>query len=188
MKKMFFIGMVILFCSCNDGGESANLKETSSEKVDTIYGVPDTASAYTISTVPDTSYAGLREMVKNFDPTLFELSESISIASSDVEIATAHIRWAWGNYGPCTRFPLCATYIGNFEIVFSDGNISFRNIVQRLTTSAHDCIANAKNALGRNDRGLAVAWVMASQIHNSPVYDWLKNHGDAVITALRSCC
>lgn len=52
--------------------------------------------------------------------------------------------------------------------------MGFDRFVQRLTTSAHDYINNAKKALrgpngdGNNpDHRLAVTWVMASQIHIS---------------------
>jgi hypothetical protein len=138
----------------------------------------------------------LENAEKTLNSALFKLQATdfpaeLALDSGDVETAYANIIWAWNDHGPCTRFILCATYIGNFEITFSNGSIGFNQVVQRLTTSAHDCIQKAKDALlGPNGDGnnpnfaLAVTWVMASQIHNKPVYEWLRTHGDAVIAAL----
>lgn len=117
-----------------------------------------------------------------------EFAASNAIDASDTDVALGHINWAWGDHGPCTKFLLCATYIDHAGISFSDGNLGAFVKIQRLTTSAHDCIQNAKNALRDSNKALAVEWVMASQIHNRPVYDWLKGHGDAVVSALNACC
>jgi len=35
---------------------------------------------------------------------------------------------------------------------------------------------------------LALQWVMASRIENRRVRDWLGNHPDTVLEALRHCC
>lgn len=111
-------------------------------------------------------------------------AESNSVTSSDVDTALLHIRWAWNDHGPCTRFWLCATYIDDFGISFSDGNFGIRVGIYRLHKSAHECIVKAKEERTNGNKAQAVQWVMASQIHNRPVYEWLRNHGDAVITAL----
>ena len=107
---------------------------------------------------------------------------------ADVQKALVNEKWAWNDHGPCTWVVLCATYFDNFgvNIDFSDGSVVPFAHVQRLTTSAHDCIQNAKNALTQSppDRGLAVEWVMASQIHNKPLMDWMRTHPDAVVAAL----
>lgn len=106
------------------------------------------------------------------------------VPGDDVDTAWVNISWAWNDDGPCTNFLLCWTYIDSVGIKFSDGTIGpFANIY-RDGKSAHSCIASALDALKSGDRGLAVEWVMASQIHNRPVFDWLKNHPDAVIDAL----
>lgn len=106
----------------------------------------------------------------------------------DVHNALVNEQWAWNDHGPCTRFLLCATYFDSFgvNITFSDGSIVPFAHVQRLTTSAHDCVQNAKNALAQSppNRGLAVEWVMASQIHNKPLMEWMRTHPDAVVAAL----
>jgi len=160
---------------------------------DTIFGTGDRVSSLTVPSADTVHKSPTPAQLKEVQELLSKLAtiQAVTIIDDDVQVAYSHILWAWGDNGPCTRFILCATYIGNFEIKFSDGDLGFSRIVQRLTTSAHDCIANAKKALlgphgdGNNpDRGLAVAWVMASQIHNRPVYEWQRTHGDAVIKAL----
>lgn len=106
------------------------------------------------------------------------------------EVATAlvHIRWAWDDRGPCTRFILCATYFDHVEIrFFENGKFVFKPAptIRRWDKSAHDCIEEAKKAAARFENPLAVEWVMASQIHNPDVKEWLRTHGSAVIEALR---
>jgi hypothetical protein len=110
-------------------------------------------------------------------------SEALAASPDEVE-ASNHIVWAWNNHGPCTQAVLCATYVDHFGITFKDGSFGAFIKVQRLTTSAHDCIVQAKKAKAEGNRGLAVEWVMASQIHNRGAYVWLRDHADAVITAL----
>jgi hypothetical protein len=93
--------------------------------------------------------------------------------------------------GPAPDF--CCAYFDSFgvNITFSDGSIAPFAHVYRLFKSAHDCIVEAKRALAGSppstppDRGLAVQWVMATQIHNRPELDWLRTHPDAVIAALQ---
>jgi hypothetical protein len=118
-------------------------------------------------------------------------AQANSILANDVDTAWLHIRWAWGNNGPCSNFLLCWTYIDSAGIEFSNGHFGPFVKIYRDGKSAHACIQAALDALYPNDpqhvssdRGLAVEWVMASQIHNRPVFDWLRTHGDAVITAL----
>jgi hypothetical protein len=112
----------------------------------------------------------------------------------DIDRAFNDEKWAWNDHGPCTKVILCATYFDHFgvNIKFSDGSVVPFAHVQRLTTSAHDCIQNAKKALVKiagpgeapAGRALAVEWVMASQIHNKPELEWLRDHPDAVVAAL----
>jgi len=108
----------------------------------------------------------------------------LSVHASDDDEALKHVVWAWNDSGPCKRTALCATYINHVGISFKDGDLGIAVKIQRLTTSAHDCIANAKEAKRKGNRALAVEWVMASQIHNEPVKRWLRDHGDAVLAAL----
>ena len=70
---------------------------------------------------------------------------------------------------------------------FSNGSFSSHVTIYRDGKSAHSCIQSALDALNESPPkpGVAVEWVMASQIHNRPVFDWLKNHPDAVVAALR---
>lgn len=178
--------VVILVISCND---NHNFKQIAARAI-----TYDSSNIYINRTKVDTIRSTISKnplKLENKYDSIADIFPNMSIAEDDVQVAYQGIIWAWNNHGPCTRFVLCATYIGNFEITFGDGKIGFSKLVQRLTTSAHNCIQNAKNALlGDNhnginpDRGLAVAWVMASQIHNKPYYEWLKEHGDAVIKAL----
>lgn len=114
-------------------------------------------------------------------------------SAADINRAYNDVKWAWDDHGPCTKVVLCATYFDHFgvNITFSDGSVVPFAHVQRLTTSAHDCIQNAKDALFKAtpqknpaNRGLAVEWVMASQIHNRSEMEWLRTHPDAVIAAV----
>ena len=68
---------------------------------------------------------------------------------------------------------------------FGDGSIAPFSRVQRLTATSHDCIKKAKALLEQGDKGLAVQWVMAARLENGRVRDWLGNHPDAVLEALR---
>jgi hypothetical protein len=109
-------------------------------------------------------------------------------AQSQAEINEAfhRVTWAWNSRGPCADPSLCATPFETFgvSIRFNDGAVAPFAKVQRATASAHDCIRYAKDALARGDRGMAVQWVMASQLHNEAVRNWLRDNPDAVIAAL----
>ena len=130
-------------------------------------------------------------LVRLPDEQLNAIPDGPVFEETDIDRAFEDIIWAWKDHGPCSRFILCSTYFDSFgvNITFSDGSVVPFAHVQRLTTSAHDCIQNAKSAYRPNppqqpDRGLAVEWVMASQIHNRPELDWLRAHPDAVLAAL----
>jgi hypothetical protein len=111
---------------------------------------------------------------------------ALAVPGSDVDHAWTAVNWAWHDDGPCTRFVLCWTYINGAGIAFSDGRVGPFVQIYRDGKSAHSCIQSALDALYGNpsNPGLAVEWVMASQIHNPPEKDWLQNHPDAVIAAL----
>lgn len=112
------------------------------------------------------------------------------VTERDIKTATSELVSAWHNYQPCNRAKLCAAYFESYgvAITFSDGTIAPFSHTQRLRASAHDCIVNARLALERGDRGLAVQWVMASYLHDALYRNWLADHPDAVIAALHSCC
>lgn len=210
MKKfnLIFFPAVCLLLSCNENSKTGSLNQkntkdsinqdiikTSSVKkihIDTIYSTPkDSVLASTSKPTKET--ADTAKLLKISISKVAAISDAplMSVLDNDVQFAYVNELWAWNDHSNCKRIALCFTYIGNFEITFSNGKVGFNKIVQRVTTSAHDCIQNAKNALlgqdndGKNpDRALAVAWIMASQIHNKAVYEWYRTHGDATLKAL----
>lgn len=92
--------------------------------------------------------------------------------------------------GGYRRPSACNTYFESLgvAIAFGDGGISPFVHAQRLTATSRDCIKAARVYLDEGDRSLAVQWAMAARIENTRVRDWLGNHPDAVLEALRHCC
>jgi len=130
-----------------------------------------------------------------FKPIEITRELAVALNTDEDQLAWEGIWWAWNDDGPCTKEWLCKTYIGNFSIFYNGHWNPFSQLVQRWTTSAHDCMTNAldalkikhsgeKNESQEIDHGLAIAWAMASQIHNEPYKEWQRTHGDAVIRAL----
>ncbi len=115
---------------------------------------------------------------------------SAPIAPEDVKQAVAQIRASWRNYEKCDRMRLCNDYFESFGVglTFNDGTLVPFSHLQRLTASQHDCIVKAHDALDHGDKALAVQWVMASQMQEPLDRNWLGDHPDAVIEALRQCC
>jgi hypothetical protein len=113
-----------------------------------------------------------------------------AVQARDVKTAASEILSAWHNYGQCDNTKICSAYFESYGVAltFNDGTIVPFSHTQRLTASAHDCIVNARAALARGDRGLAVQWVMASYLHDALFRNWLADHPDAVISALHGCC
>jgi hypothetical protein len=113
-----------------------------------------------------------------------------AIPDADLKQALSEVRAAWRDYEKCARSKMCSAYFESFGvgITFNDGTIVSFAHVQRLTASRHDCIVNAHDALDRGDLGMAVQWVMASQMQEPLDRNWLGDHPDAVIAALRRCC
>jgi hypothetical protein len=114
-------------------------------------------------------------------------STPIVIPADDLKQAESEIRASWHDYEKCAHSKVCSAYFESFGvgITFGDGEIvPFRHL-QRLTTSRHDCIQNARDAAARGDRGLAVQWVMASQSLEPLDRNWIGDHPDAVLEALR---
>jgi hypothetical protein len=112
---------------------------------------------------------------------------AVSIPADDLKKAASEIRGSWHDYDKCTRSKVCMSYFESFGvgITFGDGEIVPFAHVQRLTASRHDCIVNARDALDHGNRGMAVQWVMASQMLEPLDRNWLGDHPDAVLEALR---
>ena len=114
-------------------------------------------------------------------------STAVAIPDEDFKKAASEIRRAWHDYDKCTHSKVCSSYFESFGvgITFGDGEIVPFAHVQRLTASRHDCIVNARDALDRGDRSMAVQWVMASRMLEPLDRNWLGDHPDAVLEALR---
>jgi hypothetical protein len=112
---------------------------------------------------------------------------AVSIPADDLKKAGSEIRGSWHDYDKCTRSKVCMSYFESFGVglTFGDGEIVPFAHVQRLTASRHDCIVNARDALDHGNRGMAVQWVMASQMLEPLDRNWLGDHPDAVLVALR---
>lgn len=104
--------------------------------------------------------------------------------NDDVNHALLHVQWAANDRGSCKRALKCLTHFNSVGVTFKDGSFGPFAKVWRGMRSGRSCIENALAALKRGQRGLAVEWVMASQVHNDPVRRWLHEHPDAVIGAL----
>jgi hypothetical protein len=111
-------------------------------------------------------------------------------AAAEVAVATGYIKEAWNDFTHCRRPSACNTYFESFGVAisFSDGSIAPFSHIQRLTATSRDCIKTAKAYLDQGNKSLALQWAMASRVENSHVRDWLGNHPDAVLEALRHCC
>jgi hypothetical protein len=112
---------------------------------------------------------------------------TVSIPDEDLKKAASQIRRSLHDYDKCTHSKACSSYFESFGvgITFGDGEIVPFAHVQRLTASKHDCIVNARDALDRGDRSMAVQWVMASEMLEPLDRNWLGDHPDAVLEALR---
>jgi hypothetical protein len=109
------------------------------------------------------------------------------VPKADIKKAISHIRHAWGSGAPCPNVERCAAYFEAFgaALTFNDGTIAPLAHEQRLNRSAHDCIQEARAALHRGDRALAVQWVMAAHMDVPLTRNWLADHPDAVLEGLR---
>jgi hypothetical protein len=112
---------------------------------------------------------------------------STPIPDDDLRKALSEIRSSWHDYEKCSRSKVCSDYFESFGvgITFNDGTLVPFAHVQRLNASRHDCIVNARDALDRGDRSMAVQWVMASRLLEPLDRNWLGDHPDAVLEALR---
>ena len=114
-------------------------------------------------------------------------SAPAQVPKADVKKAISHIRHAWGSRAPCAGTERCAVYFESFgaALTFNDGTLVPLAHEQRLNRSAHDCILEAREALHRGDRALAVQWVMAAHMEVPLTRNWLADHPDAVLEGLR---
>lgn len=113
-----------------------------------------------------------------------------AVQERDVKTALSEMTSAWHDYVRCNRPRSCSVYFESYGVAltFNDGTITPFSHTQRLAASGHDCIVNARAALAHGDRGLAVQWVMASNLQDLLVRNWMAEHPDAVIAALNRCC
>ncbi len=113
-----------------------------------------------------------------------------AVSGEDVALATTYIKDAWNDFTQCRRPSACDAYFETFGVAisFADGSIAPFKHIQRRRATSRESIRNARTYLDRGDRSLAVQWVMAARIENIRIRDWLGNHPDAVLEALRHCC
>jgi hypothetical protein len=112
------------------------------------------------------------------------------VSAADINTATSSVKRAWNDFNRCSLPSACNAYFDSFGVAisFGDGSIAPFAHVQRLNTRSHDCIKNARAYLEQGNKSMAVQWVMASRVENTGVRDWLGDHPDAVLEALRRCC
>jgi hypothetical protein len=117
-------------------------------------------------------------------------SSPVTVSAADLNTASNTVKDAWNDFTGCRRPSACKAYFESFGVAisFADGSISPFSHMQRLTATSRDCIKNARASLEQGNRSMAVQWVMAARIENPAVRDWLGNHPDAVLEALRRCC
>jgi hypothetical protein len=106
---------------------------------------------------------------------------------TDVVQAAAYLKTAAADFTNCRRASACKAYFDSFGVAipFADGSIVPYSHVQRLSATARECVKKAKALEEEGNRSLAVQWAMAARIENRTIRDWLGNHPDAVLEALR---
>ena len=108
-------------------------------------------------------------------------------AAADVAQAIGYLKSAAADFTNCRHPSACYVYFDTFGVAipFADGSIVPFSHVQRLTATSRECIKKAKALEAEGNRSLAVQWAMAARIENRSIRDWLGNHPDAVLEALR---
>jgi hypothetical protein len=143
------------------------------------------------SPAPDTPAAAKDPNAPQFDrgseSTSSPDTPALAIAPADLKKALSMLRRTSRDYAPCTSTRFCTAYFDSFGVgfTFADGTLAPFSHEQRLQISGHDCVVNARSALGRGDRSMAVQWMMAAQadILNR---NWIGDHPDAMVEALRT--
>src|SRR5581483_9723806 len=111
----------------------------------------------------------------------------VAIPRADMKKALSMLRRSTRDYQLCTRLKTCSVYFDSYGVAFTfaDGTIAAYSHEQRGQISGHDCVVNARNALGRGDRSMAVQWMMAAQ-NDILNRNWISEHPDAMVEALRT--
>jgi len=106
---------------------------------------------------------------------------------ADVVQAATYLKSAAADFTNCRRASACKIYFDSFGVAipFADGSIVPFSHVQRLSATSRECVKKAKALEEEGNRSLAVQWAMAARIENRTIRDWLGNHPDAVLEALR---
>jgi hypothetical protein len=146
------------------------------------------ATAQTEGPAPIDNSSPAADPAQTAGPALPASAQTLTpVPDEDLKKALSEIRSSWRDYEKCSGSTVCNGYFESFGvgITFSDGTLAPFAHVQRLKTSRHDCIMNARDALDRGDRSMAVQWVMASQMREPLERNWLGDHPDAVLAALR---
>lgn len=109
------------------------------------------------------------------------------VSKADLRKASSRIHRAYRKDVPCRDVTRCAIYFETFgaALTFSDGTIAPFAHEHRLERSDRGCIQEARAALARDDRAMAVQWTMAAYIDDPLTRNWLADHPDAVVEGLR---
>ena len=150
----------------------------------TATSAPQATAAALDATVPQQATAATLAPQGTAPP---ETGVSVTVPPADVDQATAYLKSAANDFTNCRRPSVCEAYFDSFGIAISlaDGSIHPYSHVQRLSATSRECIKKAKALEQEGDRILAVQWAMAARVENRTVRDWLGNHPDAVLAALR---
>jgi len=104
-------------------------------------------------------------------------------APNELSMLRENIIWMWNERGTCYK-PKCVFYVveAKFGVQFQNG--SFGPIFPftfRGFKSAHDCVRTAKDDLSNGNRGMAIAWLQAGQLHNPDAQSLIAKYADAAL-------
>ena len=147
---------------------------------------PDTAATAPGAT-PQPTAPGATPAAASTTPQSTALPPAAEVPRADLAQATTYLKSAIADFTTCRRPSACNAYFDTFGIAisFADGSISPFLHVQRLMTTSRECVKKAKSLEEEGNRSMAVQWAMAAKVENRTVRDWLGNHPDAVLAALR---
>jgi hypothetical protein len=142
------------------------------------------AGALTVGTSTLTA-AAEAPAVSNSAP--LPVSAPTPVSRSDLRKASSRLHRAYRKDVPCRDVARCAVYFETFgaALTFNDGTIAPFAHEQRLERSDRGCIQEARAALSRDDRAMAVQWAMAAYIDDPLTRNWLADHPEAVLEGLR---